>query len=217
MKYIIANWKMNMNLSQVESWVDKFSELIPEEGFKNKVLLAGSYPYLAEILNFCLEYNLECCAQDVSTYEQGAHTGEVGAFQLSDFCKYCLVGHSERNEDKKTVLAKRDACLKFGLTPIVCFAQKEDWSNSNIEGALLAWEDPDNISQDGLYREKDSQDIVDAYEYFATEAPHLSIIYGGSVHKDNAPELAKITNLGGALIGNASLDPKHFLSIISAF
>lgn len=217
MKYIIANWKMNMNLSQVEDWLDEFSDLIPESGFKNKVILAGSFPHLAEIKNFCLEKEISCAAQDVSVHGPGAHTGFVGASQVGDFCDFCIVGHSERSESRNLVLEKRDACLDNQITPIVCFTNKEDWSNNFADGSLLAWEDPENISKDGVYREKDHSDISSAYEFFAKEDKDKEIIYGGSVNKDNVSFLTDIPNLGGVLVGNASLDPQHFLKIISAF
>lgn len=217
MKHIIANWKMNLNLKQVEKWLDEFSNLIEKNKPSSKIILAGSFPHLAEISNFCLEHNIDCSAQDVSASEKGARTGSVGAFQLKDFCQFCIVGHSERKEPRDEVLSKRDACLKSGITPIVCFTKKEAWRQNHTDNALLAWEDPDNISKDGVYREKDTKEIIEAYEFFAREASDLSIIYGGSVHRGNISELVSISNLGGVLVGNASLDPKHFLELISAF
>jgi len=217
MRYIIANWKMNMNKEQVNSWLNEFSKLTSGKDLKSKVLLAPSFPYLEMVNDFCRENACFCCAQNVSLFEKGAHTGYVGAFQIKDLCPYSIIGHSERNEETEAVIKKRDACLQEGITPIVCFTQKEDWSKKQAQGALLAWEDPSNISQGGVYREKDPQEIEGAYKYFAQETAGSSIIYGGSVHRGNAPALAKIPNLGGALIGNASLDPQHFLDIISAF
>jgi len=217
MRYIIANWKMNMNKDQVGSWLTEFSKLADGKVIKDKVLLTPSFPYLEEVSAFCRENDLFCCAQNISLFEKGAHTGNVGAFQIKDYCQHSIVGHSERKEESNVILKKRDLCLKEGVTPIVCFSQKEDWSEKQAQGALLAWEDPDNISQSGVYREKDPQEINNTYKYFAQEAPELSIIYGGSVHRGNVHELAKIPNLGGVLIGNASLDPQHFLDIISAF
>lgn len=217
MKYIIANWKMNMNLDEVENWMIDFKKIIKEKNFKNKVVLAPAAPHLYKSSQFCIDKNLECASQNVSPNEKGAHTGGVGAFEVKDYCQYSIVGHSERKEDKKTVLEKRDVCLKYGITPIVCFVKKEEYKEYFKEGALLAWEDPENISKDGVYREKDPQEIYEAYKYFENEAPNTPIIYGGSVNRDNAADLAGIKNLGGVLIGNASLDPKHFLDIIEIF
>ena len=42
----------------------------------------------------------------------------------------------------------------------------------------------------------------------------VKIVYGGSVHDDNAADLLKIGHVDGFLIGGASLDAKEFVSII---
>jgi triosephosphate isomerase len=38
-------------------------------------------------------------------------------------------------------------------------------------------------------------------------------VYGGSVNKTNATELLKQKDIDGLLVGGASLDPGHFLTI----
>ncbi len=217
MKHIIANWKMNMNLEEVELWLSKFQDLIEGSNFKNKILLACSFPYLHKVSSFCTINNLNCAAQDVSFYEKGAHTGDVGTFQLKDYCQFTLIGHSERKESREMVIAKRDSCLKQSITPVVCFTNKEGWEQNYQNGCLLAWEDPENISKGGVYREKDPSEVIQAYSYFAEKIPNTPVIYGGSVNRKNIEKLAKIENMGGVLVGNASLDPKHFLDIVNTF
>ena len=41
----------------------------------------------------------------------------------------------------------------------------------------------------------------------------ISILYGGSVNRNNAKELIALSDVDGFLIGGASLDAKHFLHI----
>jgi len=217
MKYIIANWKMYMNLHDVEDWLVQFAKLLEGKSFKNKILLAGSFPHLKTVADFCLTHNLFCTSQDVSFFDKGAHTGDVGIFQIKEFCRFCIVGHSEKEESRNMVYAKRDACLKQDVTPLVCFTKKEDWSQSTAAGTLLAWEDPENISKGGIYKEKDPSDIERAYDYFMQKIPQTPIIYGGSVNRGNVSYLTNIPNVCGVLIGNASTDPQHFMDIISAF
>jgi len=206
-----------MNFNEVEGWLSQFATLQKGKSFKNKVVLAASFPHLKYVADFCSLNNLICAAQDVSFYEKGAHTGDIGAFQIKDFCQFSIVGHSEREESKSMVEAKLTACINQNITPIVCFTKKEDLGKNVIKGTLPAWEDPENISKGGVYKEKNPSDIEHTYEHFMQQAPQTPIIYGGSVHRKNAPHLAKIPNVGGALIGNASLDPQHFMDIIYAF
>ena len=44
-------------------------------------------------------------------------------------------------------------------------------------------------------------------------ANRVRIVYGGSVNKTNATELLKQKDIDGLLVGGASLDPGHFLTI----
>jgi triosephosphate isomerase (TIM) len=214
MKYIIANWKMNMNTSEVRNWIVQFSETTPRIAKDIKILIAPSFTALAEIGNT----GLEVCAQDVSNYDKGAHTGEVGAFDLKDYCPYSIVGHSERNEDSTIVTQKRDMCLKYGITPIVCFVNNEDVKEYYKDGVILAWEDPQNISVNGVYRSKDPEEIRKNIDQIRNLLPtNAELIYGGSVNRDNLSDISAISGISGVLVGNASLDPQHFADIISIY
>jgi triosephosphate isomerase len=218
MKYIIANWKMNFNLEEVTRWLYDFEKIWAEESISNTVVLATSAVHAERVSRFVNEKeNLFAGLQDSSHYEKGAHTGEIGAFQIKDYAKFCLVGHSERKETREEVLAKRDACLGFGITPVVCFINPDEIKNYYKEGALLAWEDPDNISQNGQYREKDPQEIADTFSLLKKQAPEAVILYGGSVHPGNVEVISQIEEIDGILVGNASLDPQKFMKLIKAF
>ncbi len=44
----------------------------------------------------------------------------------------------------------------------------------------------------------------------------MPILYGGSVKPTNAAELLRAPEVGGVLVGGASLDPEHFAAIVAA-
>ena len=44
----------------------------------------------------------------------------------------------------------------------------------------------------------------------------MRILYGGSVNADNARELLAVPEVGGALVGGASLTAESFLGIVIA-
>lgn len=44
----------------------------------------------------------------------------------------------------------------------------------------------------------------------------VRILYGGSVKADNAGELLSVPDVGGALVGGASLSAESFLAIVGA-
>ena len=72
--------------------------------------------------------SIRYAAQDVSTHDAGAYTGEVSAAMLAKLgCSYVVVGHSERREyhaeSDETVNAKAHKALAAGMTPIVCVGE----------------------------------------------------------------------------------------------
>lgn len=218
MKYVIANWKMNMNFEDLTKWVAEFSEYQNCIKSSVEVILAPSFVHIPAIFELSQKTSLKLSSQDVSFDKKGAHTGETGAFQAKEFCKYAIIGHSERKEDKNTVTSKRNACLEEGITPIICFIDPKDLKNLYSENCLFAWEYPENISKDGVYNDKKTSEIKNGVTEIRKKLPDDTIlIYGGSVNETNIGEISKIDGLDGVLVGNASLEPKTFAYIISAY
>ena len=97
-KYIIANWKMNMSLEDLNGWFDNFVKAYCEcDTLVLKTIVAPSAVFLPIAAERAAK-NIELASQDVSVFEKGAHTGELGVFQLKNYVTYSIVGHSERNE-----------------------------------------------------------------------------------------------------------------------
>lgn len=226
MKYVIANWKMNMDARDLSNWVGPFSKRIKNirkdwrkrriiEQRWPKIILCPSLTYIPPISAVSEKMGVDIGVQDVSPFERGAHTGETGAFQIKNFCRYAIVGHSERGEHPEVVARKRDMCLKENITPIVCFVNPSDLLKLYKDGCIMAWEDPQNISRDGVYRSEDPQIIASvAKEIRKMIPPEARLIYGGSVNDRNASAISRISELDGVLVGNASLDSEIFASII---
>lgn len=218
MKYVIANWKMNMNFEDLTKWVAIFSEFQSCITSGVEVILAPSFAHIPAIFELSQKTSLKLASQDVSFEEKGAHTGETGAFQIKEFCKYAIIGHSERKENKEMVTKKRNACLKGGITPIICFINPRDIKDLYSENCIFAWEDPKNISKNGIYNDKNTSEIGKTVREMRKKLPEqIILVYGGSVNENNIKEISKIERLDGVLVGNASLDPKTFADIISAY
>jgi triosephosphate isomerase (TIM) len=215
MKYFVANWKMNMSTSNMYSWLEAWSS--SEKNADNKeIIVAPSYVHLP-LVKAQLPADLKISAQDVSEFDNGAHTGQISAKQLTEFCRYCIVGHSELTYTQDQVTTKAQQCLKNGLTPIICFKNPHDVEKYYIEGAIMAWEDPQNISQNGQYQPTDTQQIAQNLEKIKSLLPNTTeILYGGSVNIENIAQLKTIPTINGFLVGNASLDSQHFINLINA-
>jgi len=216
MRYAIANWKMNMSTHQVLAWVEKAKT--NSKVFSNpvvKVIVCPSFIHIPLLTELSTKLGFYLGSQDISVHTSGSHTGEVAAFQVKDFCRYVIVGHSERSEPLDVVTKKTKLALETGLIPIVCFAQPKDVLTFDEQTMLPVWEDPKNISKNGMYANEPVSNIEttlkEITQHFKT--PH-SLIYGGSVNPINIEALSKIEYLGGVLVGNASLDFNSFADII---
>lgn len=218
MRYIIGNWKANMSLKEITQWIEEYKTMYKQLPQTAKIIIAPSALYLGMLKQVADDFNFELAAQDVDLIDKGAHTGQTANFQIKDFCKYCIVGHSELKEPRDIVLAKRDKCLEQNITPIVCFTNPDYATEFYKKGCFLAWEDPVNISQNGVYNAKDTSATTKGIEEIRKQLPAEAIvIYGGSVNGQNAAELAKINGLNGVLPGHASTLPKQLVQIAQQF
>ena len=88
----IANWKLNGNYSFLKDYYQKLNV-----NSDNCTIICSPSIYLKSLKGN--NENLFCGAQDVSSYKEGAYTGELSASMLKDNnIDFCLVGHSERRQ-----------------------------------------------------------------------------------------------------------------------
>lgn len=178
--------------------------------------------------------NILLGAQNVSKAEQGPHTGDVNAKQLSSYnVKYCIVGHSERrtehNETNKEINKKIKRLQREKIIPILCIGETlEERRNKtykrviskqireclinigNIDDIIIAYEPVYSIGT-GLTPTK--EEIVEIVKLIKKKLPNNKILYGGSVNNSNKDMLSRI-DLDGYLVGNLGLrieDLKEFL------
>lgn len=129
--FIAGNWKMNLDHLEAISQVQKFAFALPKDYYE-KVDVAFMVPFtdirsvqtLVDGDKLLLTYG----AQDISTHDSGAYTGEVSGAMLAKLgCSWVVVGHSERREyhgeSDAVVAEKAAAALKNGISPIVCVGE----------------------------------------------------------------------------------------------
>lgn len=213
-KIVVANWKQNKTLEEALQWALDFGKFWSQTSKSVLPVVCPPVVFLFKLYEVFKPLNIPLGVQDVSAFFDGEHTGEVGANQIKGFADYAIVGHSERSEDRSLVLQKAELCIKYGITPIVCFKSPDQYVK--IEGAIYALEDPQNISRDGNYNPKPALEVINLVEnarnFFGDKQ---KIIYGGSLNEKNINELAKIEFLDGFLVGRASLNLDAFCDIVS--
>ncbi|MBF6176713.1 triose-phosphate isomerase [Nocardia blacklockiae] len=128
---IAGNWKMNLNHLEAIALVQKIAFALPDKYFaKVDVTVLPPFTDIRSVQTLVEGDRLLITfgAQDVSTHDSGAYTGEISAPMLAKLgCTYVVVGHSERRqyhtEDDATVAAKAKKVLDNGMTPIVCIGE----------------------------------------------------------------------------------------------
>jgi len=210
---------------------------------QSEVAVCVPFPYLYQTRSLLEGTGISWGAQDVSSHEKGAYTGEVAASMLADFaCRWVLVGHSERRsyhaESDTLVAEKAAAALAAGLTPVVCVGetqreQEAGQTHAVIERQLapvlalgvesvsrlvIAYEPVWAIGTGLTATPEQAQDIhaMIRQRLEAAGAGQVRILYGGSVKASNAASLFAMPDIDGALVGGAALVASEFLSIAAA-
>lgn len=144
-------------------------------------------------------------------------------------------------ETDQVVNEKAKAALRHGIVPIVCvgeglavrkdavhvahvLAQVDDslagLTADQIAGLVIAYEPVWAIGTGEVATPDDAQEVCGAIRGRIAEswgenaAAAVRILYGGSVKASNVAGIMAQTDVDGALIGGASLDPDEFVAIV---
>jgi len=128
-----GNWKMNLDHLQATHLVQKLDWTLRDGKHDFGAVEVAVLPPFTDLRSVQTlvagdRLELRYGAQDLSTHDNGAYTGEIsGAFLAKLGCTYVVVGHSERREyhgeRDSEVNAKLGAAFKHGLTPIFCVGE----------------------------------------------------------------------------------------------
>lgn len=181
--------------------------------------------------------NISLGSQNVSSFDNGAHTGEISASQLAAAkVDYCIVGHSERRQDQqetdKDVNQKLKQLLPQNITPILCIGETKEERNqkkalekitSQLKNATLgisleeqkkiifAYEPIWSIGTGNI---PTNEEVIEMFTHIKSQYPHNKVIYGGSANETNIETLKKIKEIDGYLLGGLSLKPKNLQTFL---
>ena len=154
-----------------------------------------------------------------------------------------IVGHSERRqhhgETDAFVAGKGLAARRAGLLAILCVGetqeQRANGAALTICGGQIRGSVPNGMSASGLAigyeplwaigsgQIPTSQEIVHMHAHIrqalvahlGAGGKNVRILYGGSVNPSNARAILALPEVGGALVGGASLKSKEFAAILA--
>jgi triosephosphate isomerase len=244
--YLAANWKMHKTVGDTEAFLTEFLPTVPESGVDVVVcppftsLAAAVEACGPQGRVKVAAQNMHEEEQGAFTGEVSA------PMLLDLGVRGVVLGHSERRqhfgETDEALARKVPVALEAGLEPILCVGERDEQREAGETEEVLRRQiqaDLAEVADDLL------ADVVVAYEPIwaigtgktatpdqaqeaiafirslvadrsSAAADGLRILYGGSVKPDNAAELIGQTDVDGALVGGASLDPDDFSAIVGA-
>ncbi len=243
-KLIAGNWKMN-GLAAALDEARALAADLGREAAAARVALCPPATLIERMARALDGTAVEIGGQDCAPHDSGAYTGDVAAPMLADAgARLVILGHSERRaghgETDADVAAKVEAALRAGLEPIVCvgetLAQREAGQAVEVVHGQVLASLPETLKGrpfavayepvwaigTGLTPTLEQIGEVHAavraalVERLGEDGRTAPILYGGSVKPGNAAEILAVAEVGGALVGGASLKAADFLGIIRA-
>lgn len=241
--YIVGNWKMNGTramLSEARA-IDRASQRY----MKVEVALAPPFTLLHAVHREVEQIGIgaqDCHAGEDGAHTgdiSATMVADAGA-------KFVILGHSERRQDhhesKEQIARKVDAAIAAGLRVILCCGETvetreageaENFVLEQLKTSLPKIDDAGDrltvayepIWAVGTGKTATVDDIAAMHgairkllidTYGEDQSANVRILYGGSVKADNAREILSTPEVGGALIGGASLTADSFLGIVVA-
>lgn len=212
MKYLIANWKAQMTLYDVQTWIEIFRSAYKEKKDVT-IIICPPYPFLMHLKEKLHGLkNVAVGAQTVSQFDHGKYTGEVSAKALQGIADYAIIGHSERrtnnHETEQQIQAQIALCNTYHINPVLCIRDEKDEIYDNVD--LIAYEP---VAAIGTGENEDPKKVLEMKESLVLP-DNVSFIYGGSVTKENFKEYYEKGGVSGFLVGTASLEAGEFLKIM---
>jgi triosephosphate isomerase len=241
---IAGNWKMN-GLADALGEARSLSERLGAAPVAARVAICPPATLMSRLAEILGGGPIEIGGQDCHAEPRGAFTGDLAPEMLADAgARLVILGHSERRaghqESDAIVAAKIGGALRAGLEPIVCVGESLEQRRSGAAEAIVTAQ-----IEASLPEALSGHAFSVAYEpvwaigsgltptlgeiaamhaairatlrgRFGEAGGHAPILYGGSVKPGNAAEILTVPDVGGALVGGASLLADDFEAIIRA-
>ena len=241
--YIVGNWKMNGTRAMLSE--ARAIDRAAQRYMRAEVAIAPPYTLIHAVHREAEQIGIgaqDCHAGEDGPHTgdiSATMLADAGA-------KFVILGHSERRLDHKESNAlineKIASALDAGLRIILCCGESletrekggaEEFVLKQLKASLpkiddagerltIAYEPVWAIGTGKTATVKDIDAMHSAIRgliddtYGKEQSDNVRILYGGSVKPDNAREILSIPEVGGALVGGASLSAESFLGIVVA-
>ena len=243
MPLIAGNWKMNglaPQLGEIEAIAASVKATPPSAD----ILICLPATLIARAVQTAAG-RIAIGGEDCSTEIAGAFTGDLSAEMLKGAgASAVIVGHSERRqhhgETDAIVAAKAKAARRAGLLAIICIGETKSQRLAgkalSVCGDQIAGSVPEGMTASdtaigyeplwaiGSGHMPTPEEIIEVHAHIreclaarlGTEGKKVRILYGGSVKPSNARAILALPEVGGVLVGGASLKAADFETIFGA-
>ena len=241
--YIVGNWKMNGTRAMLSE--ARAIDRAAQRNMKVEVAVAPPYTLIHAAHREAEQIAIgaqDCHPGEDGAHTgdiSATMLADAGA-------KFVILGHSERrdshNESNELVRGKAIAALEAGMRIILCCGESDktrssgkaiDFVTKQLKASLpdignaaevltVAYEPIWAIGTGNTATIKDIEEMHKAIRallvelYGEEQGGEVRILYGGSVKPDNAREVLGAAEVGGALVGGASLTADSFMGIALA-
>ena len=241
--YIVGNWKMNGTRAMLSE--ARTIDRAAQRHMKVEVAIAPPYTLIHAVHREVEQIGVgaQDCHPGLGGAFTGDISAPMVA---DAGAKFVIVGHSERRqghgESNALVREKAQAALDAGMRVIMCCGEdsktREDgkavsFVTKQLKASLPEMEDAgerltvayEPIWAIGTGNTATTDDIAAMHAeirrllvklYGEEQGSGVRILYGGSVNPDNAREILSTPEVGGALVGGASLTADSFMGIALA-
>lgn len=237
-----ANWKLNKGPKETRDFFKVFKSLVPKE-LEQQILFFVPATNVEAAAESMQGTQMAWGSQNCYSQSSGAFTGETSAQVVRELGgKFVLLGHSERRqifaETDAMVAAKGLLVQGMGLIPMLCIGETLQEREAGLtqkvcETQLRAFMQTIDLTKDWVIayepvwaigtgrvatvlQVEETHAQIRAFILQQGGKAQVPILYGGSVKGENAPELLKVPEVDGFLVGGASLEPSSFSKICLA-
>ena len=245
-KIIAGNWKMNKTLQEATDFIDEVKDVTVAQNTEAIVcapfiylsnLVERTKDSNVKIAAQTMHY------EESGAFTGEVSPSMLASIGVSHVVIGHSERREYYNETDETVNNKTIAAFKHGLTPIICVGETLEQreanetlthieaqvtnalnglSNEQIEKTIIAYEPIWAIGTGKTASSADANEVCTHIRKVVANittdkvAEHVAIQYGGSVKPANIEELLETSDIDGALVGGASLDPASFKQLVEA-
>lgn len=161
---VAGNWKLNNTEDQAITLVRKMMPGLERVSGVEK-LICPPFIALPSLHRLLVSTDIYLCAQNMSSQESGAFTGEISPKMLAPLCDYVILGHSERRalfgETDQQINLKVKAALTYKLIPILCVGETDEENQAGRTVEVITSQMRNGLQAAPVYQ---AEQLVIAYE-----------------------------------------------------